>query len=178
MLPTGLLLMTCSACFLTGPRTTSPGMDPQWGGLFRTINHKLEHASYRLAYSPILQRLFFNWGSLLSDDFSLCQVDIQLGSKMLVESSCSRVERNIEAWLHGSLGELVLLVWNTRMKDTQAFWFRGTTWRVPPTYRLWVLNFHIHPSANFSFQAELCTWLQGQVLFSEAKSISSVTTAF
>ena len=35
---------------------------------------------YRLAYSPILRRHFLNRGFVLSDDSSLCQVDIKLVS--------------------------------------------------------------------------------------------------
>jgi hypothetical protein len=35
---------------------------------------------YRLAYNPILWRHILNGGSLFSDDFSLCQVDIKLSS--------------------------------------------------------------------------------------------------
>jgi len=36
---------------------------------------------YRLAYNPILWRHFLHWESLLSDDFSLCQVDIKLSAQ-------------------------------------------------------------------------------------------------
>jgi hypothetical protein len=35
---------------------------------------------YGLSYSLILWRHFLTWGSLLSDDFSLCQADIKLSS--------------------------------------------------------------------------------------------------
>ena len=35
---------------------------------------------YRLAYSPIFRKIFLNWGSLLPDASSLCQVDIKLAS--------------------------------------------------------------------------------------------------
>jgi hypothetical protein len=40
----------------------------------------IKKTPYRLAYSPIIWEHFLNWGSLLSDDFSLCQVDIKLSS--------------------------------------------------------------------------------------------------
>jgi hypothetical protein len=82
VLLTGLLLMTCSAYFHIEPRTTSSGMVPptmDWAhhqSFTKTI-------PYRPVYSLVLWRHFLNWGSLLSDGCTLCQVDIKLGSKQL-----------------------------------------------------------------------------------------------
>lgn len=49
---------------------------PQWAGTSPSITNFKN--PYRLAYSPILQRHFLDRGSLLSDDYSLCQVDRKL----------------------------------------------------------------------------------------------------
>ena len=76
LLLTGLLIKACSICFLRESRTTSPGMAPP------TMHWALPHKSLieKLSYSPILWRHFLNWGSLLSYNSSLCQVDIKLAS--------------------------------------------------------------------------------------------------
>ena len=75
----GLLIMACSACFLTEPRTTAQGWHhTQWAGLFH-MNHQLRKCPTGL---PIALSYFLNWGSPLSDDFSLCQVNIKLGSML------------------------------------------------------------------------------------------------
>ena len=73
VLLTALLHMTWLSCFLTEPRTSSPGMAPP------TIDQAVPHQSlmfYRLACSGVLWRHFLSWGSLLSDDSSLFQVNI------------------------------------------------------------------------------------------------------
>jgi hypothetical protein len=66
VLLTGLLLMTCSACFLIKPRTTSPtqnGLDPP--------HISLKKCFLGLpTYSLVLWRHFLDQGSFLSDDFS------------------------------------------------------------------------------------------------------------
>jgi hypothetical protein len=41
---------------------------------------------YRLAHRPLSWRKFLNWASCLSDDYCLCQVDINLASMASVES--------------------------------------------------------------------------------------------
>jgi hypothetical protein len=53
--------------------TTSSGMAPP------TIGWALPHWSLieKMCYSWISWRHFINWGSFLSDDISLCQVDTQ-----------------------------------------------------------------------------------------------------
>jgi hypothetical protein len=74
---TGLLLMACSACFLTEPSITCPGMTPptvRWALLHWLLSKKIP---YGLTYSLILWR---SWDSLLSGDFNLYQVDIKLSS--------------------------------------------------------------------------------------------------
>jgi hypothetical protein len=77
MLLTSLLLMACSAHSLIEPRTTSPRMAPS------TIGWALLHESLikKIPYNWVLWGLFFlslNWDSLLSDDSSLCQINIKL----------------------------------------------------------------------------------------------------
>lgn len=71
---TGLLLTACSACFLIESRTISSisssmalhsGLSPCPHCCFNKIH-------CRLAYSHFLWRDFLNWGSLFSDDYSLC----------------------------------------------------------------------------------------------------------
>ena len=42
----------------------------------------IEKMPYRLAYSLILWGHFLDWGSLRSDDFRLCQVDMKLASTL------------------------------------------------------------------------------------------------
>ena len=77
---TGFLIMACSACFLMESRTTSPGMTPLTLGLALPHQSLIKEMPYRSAYSLILWRHFLNWDSLLSDDFSLCHIDIKLSS--------------------------------------------------------------------------------------------------
>ena len=72
MLLTGLLLMAYSACFLIEPRTTAQGCPhTRWVGASPISLWLRQYC--RLACSPILWRHFLKWGSLFSDDFSLCQ---------------------------------------------------------------------------------------------------------
>ena len=79
---TGLFSMAYSACFQVEPRTTSPGVAPP------TMNLTLPHQSvvkimpHSIAYSPILWRRVFNYGSFLSNFFRLYQVDIKLPSRL------------------------------------------------------------------------------------------------
>ena len=74
----GLFPLACSACLLIEPRTTSPGVVSPT--MCWTLSHPslIKKMSYKHVYSPVLWRRFLNWGSFLSDDFSLCQVDIKL----------------------------------------------------------------------------------------------------
>jgi hypothetical protein len=80
MLLTGFLITACSGCFLIQSWTASPGMAPP------TMHWALPHQSlikkmpYRFAFSLILQGHCLGWIFLLSDDFSLCQVDIKIVS--------------------------------------------------------------------------------------------------
>lgn len=77
---TDLLPLACSACCLIESRASRPGMAPP------TMDWDLPHWSlikkmpYSLPYTLILWRHFLSWGSLLSDDSSLCQADIKLAS--------------------------------------------------------------------------------------------------
>ena len=78
VLLTGLLPMTCSARFLIEVKcvqlkdgTIHNGLKPP------TLIASWDNA-YRLASRPILWRPFLSFGSLLSADFRLCQVDIKL----------------------------------------------------------------------------------------------------
>jgi hypothetical protein len=67
--------MAGSAWFPIEPRTTYPGIAPPTMDKALPYPSLIKKMSYRLAYSSILQRHFLNWSSLLSDDFSWCQVD-------------------------------------------------------------------------------------------------------
>jgi hypothetical protein len=68
---TGLLPLPCSTCFLTVPRTTSPGWHhppstlPTWSLI------------EKMPYSWISWRHFINRSSFLCDNSRLCQVDMQ-----------------------------------------------------------------------------------------------------
>jgi len=73
MLLTGLLLLTCSACFLIEPKTTSPGMAPLIMGWALPPWSLVE----KMPYSWVSWRHFLNWGSFLWDNSSLCQVGTQ-----------------------------------------------------------------------------------------------------
>jgi hypothetical protein len=78
MLPIGLLLMACSACFLLEPRTKIPGvalLTKSWALPHQPLIKKMP---YRLAYRPALWGHFLNWVSLFSGYSRLCQVDIKL----------------------------------------------------------------------------------------------------
>ena len=71
-----LCFLTCSACFhVSCPWVAQPTMG--WFLLYHSIS--------RLAYCLILWRHFLSWDSLLSDDSSLCQVDIKLASALSPE---------------------------------------------------------------------------------------------
>ena len=71
---TDLLIMACSACFLTEPRTTSPGMAPPAMGWTLPHQSLIKKMPYRPAYILILRRRIPNWDSLLSDDFGCLQL--------------------------------------------------------------------------------------------------------
>lgn len=68
-----LLLIAWSVCFLIKSRTIRQEM-----ALF-TVGWALTHQVIKkMSYSQIIWRYFLNWGSFLTDDFSLCQTDIKL----------------------------------------------------------------------------------------------------
>ena len=69
MLLTGLLLLACSACFLTEASTTSPGMAPPTTGP-PTLDNQMP------PWDPAV-RHFLKGGSFLCDNSSLCQIDTQ-----------------------------------------------------------------------------------------------------
>lgn len=69
--------MASSAYFLLKTRTTSLGITAH-KGWFLPHQSVIRTMLYRLAYRPISQRHFLNWGSLLR---CLCQVDIKLVSR-------------------------------------------------------------------------------------------------
>ena len=70
----GFLSMSCPARLCIKPRASWPGMTPY------TIDWSLPHQSlikktpYRFACSLFSWRHFPNWGSILSNDFSLCNL--------------------------------------------------------------------------------------------------------
>lgn len=73
---TGLILMACSACFLTRPTTPSLRDVLQWSGHFSTIQ-KLRICPSSFPSDSSTGRIFFYCESLHSDDPSLYHVDIQ-----------------------------------------------------------------------------------------------------
>lgn len=81
MLPTGLLLIACSACFLLEARTMCLGvalLTMGWGLPHQPLIKKMP---YMLAYRPALWAHFLNWGSLFSGYCRLYQVDLKLASQ-------------------------------------------------------------------------------------------------
>jgi hypothetical protein len=77
---TGLLFMACSASFLIEPGTTRPVIATPTVGWVLLHHSRIKKTHYRFLYSLVLWRHFLNWGSPLSDEFSLGQVDIKLAS--------------------------------------------------------------------------------------------------
>lgn len=75
--------MACSVYFLLKTRTTSLGITAHKGWLLPNQS-VIRMMFYRLAYCPILERHFLNWGSLLR---CLCQVDIKLVSTIKISAS-------------------------------------------------------------------------------------------
>ena len=74
-LHTALLPMACSACFLIQPGTTSPWLAlPTMGWAF-SYQSLVKKTVSRLACSQFLWRHFLSHGSVLSEDYSLCQLD-------------------------------------------------------------------------------------------------------
>lgn len=69
----------CSDCYLI-LRTTSPGMIPPKMGWAFPHQSLIKTILYKFACSIVLWKHFLNWGSLLLDDSSLCQVNIKLTS--------------------------------------------------------------------------------------------------
>lgn len=57
---TGLLIMTCLACILIGPRTTNPGMAPPTMGGVLPHQSLIKQMPYRLAYSQLLNGGIFS----------------------------------------------------------------------------------------------------------------------
>ena len=84
MLLTGLLRMACSVCSLIESRTSNLLMAPPTMGLALSQPPLIKTTPYRFTFSWILWKHFLNWGSLLSDDSSLCQVDIKVASTNVV----------------------------------------------------------------------------------------------
>jgi hypothetical protein len=89
----GLLLVAFSACFLTAPRTTSPGVAPLTVVAF-SPQSLIGKMPYRLSYSVILGRYSLNRGSLLSDESILCQGDVNKSSKHRKNPAWDREYRN------------------------------------------------------------------------------------
>jgi len=81
-----LLLVACSICSLIQPRTIGSEMAPP------IVGGVLPHWSLieKMPYSWISWRHFLNWGSFLSDDSSLCQVDTKPASAdgLLINDIC------------------------------------------------------------------------------------------
>ena len=71
LLLTGLLHMACSARPYRTQDHQSRWHYPDWAGPAPSVTKKMP-------FSWILWKRFLNWGSLLSDDSSLCQGDIKL----------------------------------------------------------------------------------------------------
>lgn len=74
--PWRMLSMACSDCSLIEPGPPAQGWWHHthikgWALLHQSL---IKNMPYRLAYSLVLWWHFLNWGSFLSDDFSLCQL--------------------------------------------------------------------------------------------------------
>ena len=83
----GVILPHCSPSLKEEARTGTqsaflynPGMAPHTMGWALPYKSVIKKMFFRLIHNPILRRHFLNWGSLLSDDSRLCQVDINLVS--------------------------------------------------------------------------------------------------
>ena len=78
MLPTGLLSLVCSACFLIEPRTTNPGVALLT--VSRACIH-IYHPENLLQTQPLASLVgAFSRGSLFQNESSRCQVDIKRAS--------------------------------------------------------------------------------------------------
>ena len=74
----GRCLLACSVFFLIEPRTNSPGLvPPTMGWALRPWSLRKGPTGLPAAWFH-RRGIFLSWGSLLSDDSSLCQVDIKL----------------------------------------------------------------------------------------------------
>lgn len=80
----GCYLLACFSwlaqmAFLQKPGPSAPGWShAQWTVLLNQL--LIKKILYKLAYSLIIWKHFVNWGSFLSDDFRLCQVDRKLAN--------------------------------------------------------------------------------------------------
>ena len=71
VLPTDLLPVACSACFLIDSRTSSLGIEPPTKGWALPPQLLFKKTSCRSAYRLALLRHFLSWGFSLSNDSSL-----------------------------------------------------------------------------------------------------------
>lgn len=76
--PTSFLLMACSACFLTQPKTTYPWTAPSTVGGVHSHQPAIKKMPHRHATG---WRHFLSWGPLLPDGSSLCSVDINQAAR-------------------------------------------------------------------------------------------------
>jgi hypothetical protein len=138
-----LVLIACSACFLIEPRTTSSGMAIPTMGWALPCQSLVKKMPYRLAYGPVLWRQFLKGGSFLSDDLSLCQVDIKPTNKegilkfkyIYIYNICLRA-RKMAQWLRplAALAEDPSSVPSTHKVTPRhlSFWLQGIQCRFCP----------------------------------------------
>lgn len=112
----GLLLMTCSACFLMPPRLTCPGM------ALPLVCWVLQHQSLTKK-RPFWWRHFLHW-SPSSQITSLCQVDKQLTGHQLSHNLCG------EAWELTSAESHVSAPWKLTWEQQQDTLEHSLPWAV------------------------------------------------
>lgn len=98
-MPTGLLFVACSACFLMGPRTTSLGIASPTMGCSLPYQSIIKKMPYMHTYRLILD-IFSVEISFHSEDSNLCNVDIKLARtlhKDPISKECQILPLSVEA---------------------------------------------------------------------------------
>jgi hypothetical protein len=100
---------------LYNPGPPSPGLAPPTASWTFPHQSLIKEMPYSLSYSPILLKYFLNWASFLSDDSSLCQVDLKLAREISFReftilcdrrpSSISSVPQSVVQAFHWVLSE-------------------------------------------------------------------------
>lgn len=106
-----VLSIPYSAYFLIEPRNTRPGMTTPtmgWG----LLHHSLIKKTFcQLDYSQILWSHFLSWGSLLSQDSSLCQIDIK------VVSTAIQIKDKGTKWKNRHIQNYIWRLWQSFLNN-------------------------------------------------------------